>query len=273
MISFFYRPPFIGNYYHRKSGEENVNRLSGRIRGEEIADYLGAKKNPKMIDKTDVCIWVKPVSVNRVIEGGYLDILDTFPIPEDLKERPDIKIIVASQTSYDYLTNLLPNKVILIPSHHVNVERYKRKRTEIKVAGYIGNPSPWADTLYKNVAECLKEFEFKTCFDYKTREDAVDFYRQLDVFVIGDFAPDININKVPTKIINAASFGIPTVAPPLMGYAELEGCYLPVHNMDELVEKVNELKNPVFYKKMSNLVLHMAEPYHIENIAKLYRSL
>ncbi len=84
---------------------------------------------------------------------------------------------------------------------------------------------------------------------------------------------DPNPHKIPTKIINAASFGIPSIAYPLRGYKEIEGYYVRASNMKELLTEVEKFKDKDYYKKWSGKVLKMSEKYHISEVAKLYKKL
>jgi hypothetical protein len=275
MISIFARPPFFGNRFHSKMKEVSVQRLSSRIRGEEIAEYMNANLNPTSGYEKDVCIHVKHFS-KYIKNGDWFDFLDGENNLPLLKERPGINVIASSLNSYEVLKQELSNKIALIPTHHINTERIKRNRTKIASVGYIGAPSPIATKLYGQIGERLKDMglEFTTCFDFKTRDDALNLYKNIDIFVVGAWElGDENPHKIPTKIINAASFGIPTVAFPLAGYKELEGNYLRANNMDELLFGVEKLMSEKNYQEMSKQVEVMAENYHISKIADLYRKL
>jgi len=277
MISIFARPSFLGNHYHRHTKKVHTLRLSSRIRGNEIAEYSGFKLNPRSGYENDTCIWIKPRGLNRVKDGDWVDFLDGYSTLESLlKNRPKIKVIAASQYSYEYLKKRLKNKIVLIPSQHINWENARRSRKVVDTCGYIGSPSPIAFKMYSEIGKELKKigFKFINCFDYKNRQDAVELYKKIDILVIGAWeVGDLNPHKIPTKIINAASFGIPSIAFPLRGYKELEGYYVRANNMKELLTEVEKFRNKDHYKKWSNKVLKMSEKYHISNVAKLYRKL
>lgn len=276
MISIFTRPSYIGNRYPKHTKESSVLRLSARVRGDEIAQYIGAKLNPTEGFENDVCIYVKPKYINQIKDGDYLDYLDGKNMWLLLKDHPKIKVIAASQSSYEYLKENLTNEVFLIPSHHINFERAKRERKEVTTGGYIGNPSPSAFKMYAEIKVRLKEigFGFKTCFNFKTRQDAIDLYKNIDLFIIGDWVgKDDNHTKMPTKIINAAAFGVPTIAYPLKGYQEIEGNYVHARSIDEMLTEVEKFKEENYYNEWANKVVKMAEQYHISRIADLYKKL
>lgn len=275
MISFFAEPSYIGNFYHMP--DSNTRRLSSRIRAEEMAVYLGAKFNPTEGFENDVRIFVKPKAFAlQIRDGDWIDFLDgDGSLEAVVQQRPKAKLIAASKTSYDALKARFPNEVVLIPSHHINQERFRRDRKEISVAGYIGGPSPDAVRLYDGLASELRKvgFDFKTCFYYKTREDAVNFYRSIDLFIIGPWVGRPTPHRVPTKPINAGSFGIPTIAHPIMGYEEIEGYYVPARTIEEILIEAAKFNDPVYYQNWSDKVAAFAEKYHISRIAELYKQL
>lgn len=247
---------------------------SSKIRGIEMAEYLGAKFNPEVGE--GVCIHVKPKSLDKVKNGDYVDFLDSDPFLIDLlKSRTRVKVIAASQCSYETLVKQLPNEVVLIPSHHINQERKKRTRTEVNTCGYIGRHSPEAVAMYDEIAKELNKvgFNFTAKFSFPRRQDAVNLYMGIDLFVIGNYRGDDSPHKIPTKVINAASFGIPTVAYPLRGYKEIEGYYVPAKDNSELVAEVVKFKDQDYYSAWSAKVSDFAEQYHISKIAEMYRRL
>jgi hypothetical protein len=272
MISIFALPSYIGHSYSKNS-PVSARRLSSRIRGEEMAEYLGARFNPPEPSETN--IYVKPRSLDHIKDGDYVDFLDGEFRDYWLTKRPKIKVIAASLYSYEYMKARLPNEVFLIPSHHLNVDRIKRDRKEVKVAGYIGNPSPEVIKRFDDIKENLKGLgiDVVTSFFYKTKQDALDLFKQIDIFVFGDWDALDHPFRIPTKIVNAASFGIPSIAYPMMANKELEGYYLHARNMEETISGVEKLKDEKFYNEMVEKIVPMSENYHISQIAELYRKL
>lgn len=276
MISIFAKPSYLGNLYPKHTDRTNTHRLSSRIRGEEMSTYGGFKLNPKRGYENDTCIWVKPTGFGHIKDGDWVDVLDGLRKDRHkmLKDRPGINIIAVSENSRDVLKAELPNKIVLIPHHHLNIEKIKRTKKKIDTCGYIGSPSPIAFKIYEELGERMKEIGMKwvTCFDYKTREDAVNLYKKIDILVIGVW-DDKNPHKIPTKIINAASFGIPSVAFPLAGYKEIEGYYIRAANLHEFQKGVEKLKDQDYYDEWSFKVSKMAEKYHVKEVVKLYKKL
>ena len=278
-ISIFAKPYFISEDPDTTTGPY-LHRGTSYIRGEQIASYLGGKYNPKDGFDHDICIYLKPKpqTFNQIKDGSYVDFSDAEPYLKDLlKTRPKIKVITSSLTSFHFLKERLKNEVFLIPEHHCNFEKTKRTRQEITTAGIITNPSAITYPAYQQIKNRLAKigFGFITCYDWKTRQDVVDFYSQIDFQVIGLFGvyDERDPFRHPTKIINAASYGIPTVANWQLGYQEFEDNYIHVRNINDLMEKVEKFKNQSYYDQFVQKIIPASEPYHIENIAKLYRQL
>lgn len=273
MISIFARHTYLID--NEQTGTF-LQRVSSRIRGEEIAQYLEAKLNPTEGFENDVCIYVKPTHLDHIKDGSYVDVLDHKKNVELLKKRPDIKAIAMSLYQYEYLKTYLKNEVLLIPHHHVNFERILRDKKKITTCGYIGPPSSYHYRINNKVKKELAKIglDFIPLFSFQTRRDIIDYYKKIDLQILGyfNFHTD-SPYRHPTKILNAASFGIPTITFPIPGYKEIEGYYVRVKDMDSLVLEAEKMKNNNYYNQWSDKVFKESEKYHIENIAKLYRAL
>lgn len=271
MIAIFAKNPFFKN----KSTGTYLSRVSSRVRGEEIAEYLGAILNPP--DRIDgaVCIFLKPRNITGLKDGDYVDILDEPALFPKLKERPGLKVISMSQVQHEYLKKNIDNELHLIHHHHINFERDRRKRGDGLIGGAIGH-SEEAYSFYKEIEANLAKagIEFKPIFSYTTREDMTNYFKSIDFLVAW------NIDKYkdypfshPTKIINAASFGVPTLTQPIAGYKEFIDYLIPITDMDSLVVEAEKLKDHSYWDQWSDKVYNEAEKYHISNIAKLYQQL
>ena len=245
------------------------NFLGSIIRGKQIADYIGGTYKE---ERGDVNIYIKPTKLDNVQDGDWVDTSDGEWLFTALKKRPKIKVIAHSLVTYDILKEL-PNELVWISQQHLNWERAERDRKEITTCGYIGHPNELAFKICDEIGERIRSIGMKwiTCFDYKTREDACNFYKKIDILVIG--AWNDPPSKTPTKIINAASFGVPSVAYPTEGYKEFEYYYAPARNLDEIVKEVERFKNPEYYKEYSDMIKKKAEEWHISNVAQKYKNL
>ena len=273
MISFFFKSPYLLDGI---DGGVYLQRVSARVRGEEIASYLKAQKNPAENYESNVRIYVKPPSMDHIRDGSYIDVLDDKHGFELLKTRPQLKVIAMSQSHYEFLKSELKNKVVLIPHHHVNFTRLTRIRKKITTCGYVGVPKRHHRRINNEVQRNLEKigFKFKPLFNYQTRKDIINYYKTIDLQIIGyfDFHTD-SPYRHPTKIINAASFGIPTIAGPILGFKEIEKYYIPASNMETLIEEARKMKDQKYYNTWSTKVKKEAEKYHINKIAKLYMAL
>jgi len=270
MISIYGKCPFLRG---DKTTGVFVVRVSSRIRGEEISAYMGTKYNPE--ERDGVCIYLKPRSLDSIKDGDYVDILDDFTLVPKLKERPGIKVIAMSQAQYEYLKENLSNEIFLIHHHHINFERFRRTRNNNLVGGAIGH-SKYAHDLYGEIKDALSgsSIDFVSILTYQTRQDMLDFFKKIDFLVTwwGDYDRNC-VRSHPTKIINAASFGIPALSQPVAGYKEFAGFYIPIEDMNSLVEEAVKLKDASYYQTWSDKVFKEAEKYHISEIAKLYQAL
>ena len=197
-ISIFAKPAFLDVdpsrpfVYNGKPPQRGwLKRISSITRGEQIADYLGAKLNPTAGFENDICIYVKPpykAGNDFLFEGkkAYLDILDAPGFYELLKKHPEVTVISTSDSSFKLLKSALPdNKIINIPEHHCNFKRLRRKRKQITIVGCMGHPRAFTylpaglkESLAKRGMELL---EFSTIF---TRQDVIDFYMKIDIQII-----------------------------------------------------------------------------------------
>jgi len=245
------RPTFWGTGYTK---DEHLHRVSTRIRAEEVTEYLGEVKTE---------IWIKPRHLTNVKDGEYVDVLDDLEVIPELKKRPKVKVIAMSLVHKEYLEKELPNEITLIYHHHINFERARHIPNKELLGGMVGTPSK---QIYKVVADIKKLFNFEPYFNYKNREDMIAYYKKIDYLVIWDFGKKDCYYRHPTKIMNAASFGIPTFAIPLDGYREVEGFYFPI-------EKIEDIDLTKITPEFCDKIYKEAEKYHISNTTKAYERL
>ena len=251
---------------------------SGKIRGEQIAKHLGAKLNPKKGFKDDICIYVKCAPPKNYPKRTYIDVIEDSEGLRWVKSHPKVGIIASSVSIRDYLTcELNRNDIVLIPQHHCNFERIKRTRKKVTTAGIIGNKHSFQyplDELEKKLDKIGMKLKTLIKPKFKDRHEVVDFYEQIDIQLI--WRPNIDdVLKNPLKLVNAMSFGIPTIAYPEINMnMAFEDHFLKPISIEEMVDCVYELKHfSMYYKSWALSGLNRAEEYHIDNIAKLYKKL
>lgn len=287
MISIFAKPAFLNINPHEafvdrkkplRKGLGHLMRVSSMIRGDQIADQIGAKLNPESGYENDVCIYVKPMvrkGDDFKFEGKpYLDIVDGHNLGELARKHPEVTVIVCSQADMETMSGAIPNKIVFISQHHCNFERIKRIRKEITTIGCIGTKGAFP-LLPKGLEEALKERRMKLIkfSRFFTRQDIIDFYLKIDIQIV--WRPYKKILSNPLKLVNAASFGIPTIALDEDAFKELEGHYVPVKDFESFLEQLDKLRsNPDMYAFYSEKCIHIAEKkYHIEKIGELYKKL
>jgi len=260
------------------NGRGHLMRVSSIIRADQIAKRLKIQLNPTCCYKHDVCIYVKPM-VRRgeglKFEGkrSYLDIIDGWGLIPLLEKHPDVGVIVCSRQDEVTLTRFLPNKIVFIPQHHCNFDREKRTRKGIKTVGVIGTAGAFA-FLPKDLKMKLAErgIDLLAYSRFLSQKDIIDFYKQIDVQIV--WRPYRMRLSNPLKLVNAASFGIPTIALAEDVFKELEGCYIGVKDLDGFLRELDRLiEKPEIYSEISENCLKKAEEYHIDNVAKLYLTL
>lgn len=271
--------PFKERTKPLREGVGHLMRVSSIIRGDQIADHIGAKYNPKDGYQDDVCIYVKPMvrkgdDFNFEGKKNYIDIIDGHNLGELVRKHPDVIVITCSQADMETMSGAIPNKVICIPQHHCNFERVERNSQEVTTVGVIGTsgafkylPPELKEELAKRNMELV---EFSRFF---TRQDIIDFYMRIDVQMV--WRPYKKILSNPLKIVNAASFGIPTIALDEKAFHELKGHYIPVNNLDEFLQELDTLRSDSSkYQYYSEKCIHIAEKkYHIDKVGEMYREL
>lgn len=286
MISIFAKPAFLNTNPHspfeskEKSykGNGHLQRVSSMIRGDQIANYIGAKLNPESGYEDDVCIYVKPMvrkGDDFKFEGkkAYLDIIDGHNLGQVALKHPEVGVIVCSEADRDIMSSVIPNEIVLIPQHHCNFERIKRNKIRVKTIGVIGTKDAFV-YLPQGLEQALKNrgIDLLKFSEFFSRQDIIDFYQSIDVQIV--WRPYKKLLSNPLKLINAASFGVPTLALDEPTFKELEGYYSPINDFDDLLYKLDLLMSDErLYSTFSEKCMVKAEEYHIENIAKLYKEL
>ncbi len=275
-ISIFARP---SQYGMTKSFPRNHQiRGSSQTRGEQTSEYLGAKLNPTGGYENDICIYVKPSSLDNIKDGDYVDIVaENKGILKELFNRSGVNIITLTQLGCDYLKSKgFKNKIVTIPVFSCNYERFIRDRKEVTTVGVIGSPDSF-NYPTEEFKKRMKDIglDFITYYKFNCREDCVNFFKKIDIQVSWNKSRDLTkIFKGSIRVINAASYGIPTVALYEYHLSECNGYYIQIKTINEMVNEIKKLKdNQDYYQKWSQKLVSWAENYHIDKIAELYRKL
>ena len=256
----------------------HLMRVSSIIRADQIAQQIGAKLNPTEGYENDVCVYVKPMvrkGDDYEMKGKkiYIDIVDGHNLGHLAFQHPEAKIIVCSEADQKTMSSVISNEIVLIPQHHCNFERIRRVRKETKTVGVIGTRGAFPYLPQELKQELAKRgIELKEFSKFYSRQDIIDFYMSIDLQIV--WRPYKKLLSNPLKIVNAASFGIPTIALDETAFKEVEGCYLPVHDFNELIDTLEAfISDDELYQGLHQNCLDKSEKYHIENIGKLYKEL
>lgn len=286
MISIFAKRAFLNTASNTEfvskevsyKGHGHLQRVSSMIRADQIAEYLGAKLNPASGYENDVCIYVKPhvpTGADFKFEGirSYMDIVDGWGLVPLLQAHPEVGVIACSKQDEEKLKAVLSNEITFIPQHHCNYHNERRTRKGIKTMGIIGVDAAFAflpphleDELRKRGIHLLKYSKFFS------RQDIVDFYKQIDLQLV--WRPYRMRLSNPLKLVNAASFGIPTIAYYESVFKEVNDCYFGVTTVEQLLDQLDVLvDDDILYDNYAGRAIRMAEPYHISKVAELYKQL
>lgn len=252
-------------------------RVSSMIRADQMAERLGARLNPESDYEQDTCIYVKPhVKPGDGFEfkgRAWLDIIDGWDLRTVARAAPTVGVIACSTLDGVILQRELPNNVVVIPQHHCNFERVTRERSGVTRVGCIGTEGAWKD-LPAGLEEALgkRGVALERFSQFWQRQDIIDFYRRIDVQIV--WRPYRKRLANPLKLVNAGSFGVPTIALHEDYFNEFGDAYIPVGSLAEFLTKLDELRSwPLLYDQWANRARVKAEAYHIDRIAEKYRSL
>lgn len=247
---------------------------SGQIRGHQVAHKLKAKINPKEFSGNDINIYIKDYPLGNIPNHVYIDVVEDSRGLRWVVNHPEIGIIASSKMIFDYLkTRTCRDDIVFIPQHHCNFERYVKTFGELKTVGIIGSEQSFQYPIIE-LRERLKSngLQLKTLIKkkFKDRKEVCEFYKQIDVQVV--FRKDDNLRN-PLKLVNAMSFGIPTVAFPEPSFV-MEGLpFLHARNIDEIIKGIMTLRYKDLYQATAIQGINASQDYHIDFISELYKKL
>ena len=265
---------------------------AGNVRGKQVAQLLGAKLNPASGFENDTCIYVKVRPPENHPKKTFLDVDDATDAVKWLRTHHSTGIIVNSEMSRDYLAKELNRDDIhVIPHMHCNYENWVRPDDwKVKTVGIIGSKTsfkyPISDIREKMGAIGLNLIYNKDYWQHygdrgewtedERRMQVVDFYKQIDIQIVwrpDTFSEDQKPLKNPNKLVNASSFGIPTVSFPEDGFEEWKDFYFQAYTIDFMIQTLVMLKKSKQFPYFSNMLVEKAKSYHKDKIIKLYLQL
>lgn len=268
---------------------------AGNVRGKQVAQLLGAKTNPVSGFENDTCIYVKVRPPEDHPAKTYLDVDDATDAVKWLRTHHKTGIIVNSTLGRDYLAKKLNRDDIhVIPHIHCNYENWERPyEWKVKTVGIIGSKTTFKYSI-SDIREKVGALGLKLIYNkeywkhYGDRGDwtedhrrmqVVDFYKQIDIQIVwrpdDTFSEEQKPLKNPNKLVNASSFGIPTIAYPEEGFdKEWDQYYLKAETMATMLSWIKQLKdNSQLYNRYSSEIKNKAKAYHKDKIIQLYLQL
>lgn len=272
----------------------NPELASSKTRGEQIAERLGATVNVSMNrdapSKHVVFVKTLPSDLPEIPESVtvWYDPIDTDTGLEIVAQNPRVNVIAIGDSAEKYLKARLRNRVVRIPEHHCNfdcnlsvkVKPYSQPwvTAPFGTLGFCGYPENLdldVNTLGEALGKIGMSFVRFPVTKETTRQEIIDFYRQkIDVqlvFRLPRFVPGMPPEmKNPLKVINAASFGIPTVGYPELSYEEFP-VLLKAFDIDGVVAACQRLKITAPWYRDD--LIGRSSTYHIDQIVRLYKEL
>ncbi len=247
------------------------------------------------VTKDDIVIMVKCLNNKLVERAGkaYVDIVDgRKKLHPRIAANSNIGVIVQIKENIPEAKShwFADNEVIALPHAHANNERRERPRgPEVKHIGYTGTTQGFPPDLWEVFKAKIEPEGFVTHWgrnpinmkEYvgQQRQMCCDFYCNMDIVVsyrhkmwTNGYGPYM---KGPTKLNNAGSFRIPTVAFPECAYIHnVNGpasCVL-VTSINEMVHACIRLRDDQqYYSRIADKAWSDAQEVHIDEIVKTYR--
>lgn len=254
---------------------------SGEIRARQIASYLNQPVDILIdeLKEDDVCVCVKFIPnevITKRVKKCYVDIVDSYGSLYNLKDRNDLGVIAIGKSANTCISNYLDRKdVVIIPEHHCNFERATIEVDKPKTVGLICYPECFHLEVDKvTLALNALGLQFKICTEFSNRLDVCNFYKTIDIQLTFRFTSEYSELKNPLKVVNAGSFGIPSVCYPEPAYVQEGVRFMAAATFEEAIGWCKLLSNDIaYYKNASVAALEDAEEYHISKIAPLYEGL
>jgi hypothetical protein len=229
---------------------------SGLARGHQVAQRLGAYINPDVPKGT--CIWVKKQPPEGYPPGSWLDVVDAKERVPWLRQHTDVGAIACSWSGHKFLRERLGfgRRIRRIPHHHANFERASKPP-----------PSPPFRLGVVGGSASVPPFWNVRQYHPRTREAVLEAYQEIDVQLV--WRTETHPLKSALKIVNAASFGIPTIAYPASAYGEAAGVYYPALTEGDAELQLRRLADGWDARAL----MDFAEAFHIDRIIEEYQTL
>ena len=283
---------------------------SSRCRGTDIANYLDMPINIPLdeVASEDISILVKKFDRNIIAKSKhtYIDFMDGHDgLEQEIADNIhglENKISILTMDPHGakilkkYVFPQYP--VVWIPHTHCNnEERIRPLDREVKTILYNGNEMGFADPLWKVFSENAQRHNFitikeqtvsvgssddrKLCSDSYYNADIAVSFRMYGGRYLARHHPEIPITsidlKCATKLNNASSFKVPSVAFPehafLWNYTK-NGTFIPVYDLRDMLRSCICLRDdPKLYQLIADKAYEESKPYHIKYVSQKYLDL
>ena len=267
---------------------------SSNIRGKQIVDALvkdgvdAVFNSEEPASKGDKLVFVKCAPNEDSYEvtkacDVFIDIVDSHGTIDGIKRSEHLKnanIIAIGDLAYNYLSNeLRSHKIIKIPEHHCNFENAVRDSSKkVDTVGFCGYPYNLhidVGLLERMLGAVGYRVLLLTDMQNVTREAICDFYKQIDIQIcyrrdVGACVPQL---KNPLKVINAASFGVPTVTYLEPSYVECKDIIVLADDIYGMAKGIISFTDDSKYNEMSEKCIEFARDYHIDKIVSKYKEI
>lgn len=269
---------------------------SSRIRGQQIVDRLvadgveavfsyGVHDSDERAREGDTLIFIKCSPLKDPVLDKckvFIDVVDshgTFKAIKKYKHLKDVRVISIGDVANDYIHSELrgSHSIYKIPEQHCNFENVIRpKERSVNVVGFCGYDYNFHldEKLLQKMLNALGyDLIMKTDMQDATRESICSFYEQIDIQVCyrRDVGLCVPLLKNPLKVINAASFGVPTVSFLEPSYKECQSIITTATDIYDMVKGIAAFTDKDVYDKAAEKCIEFAKDYHIDKIVKKYR--
>lgn len=270
---------------------------SDKCRGNDIAEAMNQPVDIPVdqITENDTVIMIKHINPNvlKRTKKVYCDLVDGVEFfYSKLKVHPEITIICLTPTACKIFQQWLPkHKIIWIPHSHCNNEnRVRPSDRPVENVVYNGTEYGFPKHNFEELKKLLGPFGFRFYYSHTimegkdkqyAREKCCDSYYNADIAVaFRSLTTFHNLPlgaKSPTKLNNAGSFKVPTIAfpePAFVNNYDKVGHFCRANTIHDMVNICMRLKKDnAFYKSMAEKSYQDAQPYHISKIVKWYEAL
>lgn len=271
---------------------------SDRCRGMDIAEKMKMPCDEPYgaIEADDIVLTVKHFNP-AILEKSkhvYVDIVDGSrgPTYDTIRRHESVTVVTLTPMGAKWIKqSWFPNhRVIWIPHTHCNDENrirpHERAVTTLMYNGTANGfaPAAWGEFVgraKREGFEVVRKHTISSPHSVDLRKDCCDAYLACDIQVA--FRPHFEDAELPlhlksaTKLNNAASFRVPSVAYPETAFTHnygKAGRFAAAETIEQMIQACMRLRDePDMYRNLYFDAWVDAQPYHIDKVVKHYERL